>query len=100
MKEHQSDPADLAAATAEEIVAAIAADAERVALFRRRFLLALHDMGWLEIVGRDWVRIGDGGLEFGPVPFGKADRLLRDLEDISRAIVRHHSECAGQIDLF
>ncbi len=100
MKEHQYDPADLATATAEEIVAAIAADAERLALFRRRFLLTLHDMGWLEIVGRDWVRIGDGRLEFGPVAFGRADRLLRDLEDISRVIVRHHSECAGQIDLF
>ena len=100
MKEHQPDPAALVAATAEEIVAAIAPDADRLAAFRRRFLLALHDNGWLDIVGRDWVRIGDNGLEFAPLTFGRADKLLRDIEDTGRNRRRQNATCAGQIDLF
>ncbi|MEI6403504.1 MAG: hypothetical protein WCP59_15100 [Actinomycetota bacterium] len=100
MPEHNADPSTLVAASAEEIVAAIATDAERIAVFRRRFLTALDDMGWLGIVGRDWVAIGDGGLEFNPLSFKQADSLLRDLEDISAAIVRHTATCDGQIELF
>ena len=42
---------DLVVATAEEIVGAIASNAERLAMFRRRFVTALEDSGLLDIVG-------------------------------------------------
>ncbi len=100
MKEHQPDPAALVAATAEEIVAAIAPDADRLAALRRRFVLALHDTGWLDIVGRDWVRIGDDGLEFAPLSFKRADDLLRGIEDVGRDRRRQTTTCVGQLDLF
>ncbi len=74
-----STPDDLVVAAVEEVVAVYAQDAERIAAFRRRFLLALHDMGWLEALGRDWIKIGEGGLEFSPVDFKRADIILRDL---------------------
>lgn len=91
-----STPEDLVAATAEEIVAAHAEDAERIALFRRRFLLALYDMGWLEVIGKDWVRIGRGGLEFGSLDFERADLILRDLEDLGRTRSADPSRRFGQ----
>jgi hypothetical protein len=100
VKEHQPDPAALVAATAEEIVAAIAPDADRLAALRRRFVLALHDTGWLDIVGRDWVRIGDDGLEFAPLSFKRADDLLRGIEDVGRDRRRQTTTCVGQLDLF
>jgi len=74
------DPAALVVAAAEEIVAAIAPEAERLTGFRRRFILTLHDRQLLDVVGRDWVRIGSGCLEFGNLPFHRADELLRRLQ--------------------
>lgn len=92
---------DLVAATAEEIVAAIATDAERLAVFRQRFCRALHDIGWLDVVGHDWVRIGDGGLEFAKLTFKQADNILRDLEDLGRGGVRRGLiRCEGQLAAF
>jgi len=80
-----SRPSDLVAATAEEIVAAIAEDVIRLAMFRRRFLRALDDIGWLTVVGGDWASIGEGGLDFAPLKFKEADAILRDLEDLARS---------------
>lgn len=92
---------DLVAATAEEIVAAIATDAERLAVFRQRFCRALHDIGWLDVVGDGWIRIGDGGLEFTPLTFKRADAILRDLEDLGRGEVRRGLvRCEGQLAAF
>lgn len=92
---------DLVAATAEEIVAAIAIDAERLAMFRQRFCRALHDIGWRDVVGDDWVRIGDGGLEFTSLTFKQADAILRDLEDLGRGGVRRGLiRCEGQLAAF
>ncbi len=99
MNHHTPDPADLVAATAEEIVAAIAEDAERIARFRRRWLLALHDLGWLELVGPDWIRIGQAGLDFGQLSFKAADELLRDLEDYGRRPSPGRVRCRGQLRL-
>ncbi|MEQ1873941.1 MAG: hypothetical protein ABL953_09455 [Ilumatobacteraceae bacterium] len=92
---------DLVAATAEEIVAATATDAERLAVFRRRFCRALHYVGWRDVVGDDWVRIGDDGLEFTPLAFKQADAILRDLEDLGRGGVRRGLiRCEGQLAAF
>jgi hypothetical protein len=93
---------DLVAATAEEIVAAIAADAERLSVFRRRFVRALHDVGWLDIVGAGWALIGEDGLEFTPLDFKKADGLLRTLEDLANGIKPSGviRQCTGQLEAF
>ena len=98
---YEPTPEALVAATAEEIVRAIAADADRLALFRKRFVLALGDIGWLAVVGPEWVRIGTGGLEFGPLTHKQADVLLRDLEDFGRdKEPRMHSIHPDQTRLF
>jgi hypothetical protein len=93
---------DLVAATAEEIVAAIAADAERLSVFRRRFVRALHDVGWLDIVGAGWARIGEDGLEFASLSFKKADGLLRALEDLALDVRPSGAipQCTGQLEAF
>lgn len=85
---YESHPDVLVVATAEEVVAAVAVDAERLAALRRRFVFALHDVGWIDAVGGDWVRIGRGGLEFGALSFKQADLVLCDLEDIGHARTR------------
>ena len=94
-----SNPAALVAATAEEIVAAVAEDAVRVSLLRKRFLRALYDNGWLDVVGTQWVQIGSGGFEFSPLTFAQADHLLRDLEDIGRGRCHPMGGCPGQLTL-
>ena len=96
---NEPNPEALVAATAEDVVAAIAEDAVRVALLRKRFLRALFDNGWLDVVGADWVQIGSGGFEFSPLTFAQADHLLRDLEDIGRGRRHPMSRCPGQLTL-
>ena len=95
----ESNPAALVAATAEEIVAAVAEDAVRVSLLRKRFLRALYDNGWLDVVGTQWVQIGTGGFEFSSLTFAQADHLLRDLEDIGRGRCHPRGGCPGQLTL-
>ena len=48
----------------------------------RRIVRALHGLGLLDVVGRDWVRIGPDGLEFAELTPTQADRLARRLEDL------------------
>jgi hypothetical protein len=93
---HESDPASLVASTAEEIVAAVAADAERLAVFRRRWIVALRDAGILDIVGNEWVRIGRSSIELGELSFDRADDLLRRLEDLGRIPLPRAVSCHGQ----
>lgn len=81
----EQDPASLVAATAEEIVGAVSAEAERLAIFRRRWIAALRDTGLLEVVGGPaWIRIGDASIELADLSFAQADELLRRLEDLGR----------------
>ena len=92
---------DFVVATAEEIVAAVVADAERLAAFRRRWHRALYDLGWLRVTGDDWVRTGTTGLEFGALEFKNADAILRELEDLGRhRPTSRAARCAGQLGLF
>jgi hypothetical protein len=98
MKEPKPE-ALVAAAAAEEVVAAIADDAVRVSLLRKRFLRALYDNGWLDLVGRHWVQIGSGGFEFAPLTFAQADHLLRDLEEIGRERCHPMRGCRVQLSL-
>ncbi len=77
-----TDPDSAVVAGAEQIVEHIALDADRIASRRRRFLLALWDLDLLAIVGRDWVRIGEG-FEFHDLDGRAADRLTSALEDLA-----------------
>jgi hypothetical protein len=97
---YQPDPAALVAATAEEIVSAIAERAQVLAVFRRWMLSALEDIGLLDIIGRDFVRIGVDGLDFGDLEFRRADRLLRALQDLGRLRAAGTPACDGQQGLW
>lgn len=48
----------------------------------RRIVRALHGLGLLDLVGRDWVAITPDGLAFGDLTAAQADRLARLLEDL------------------
>ena len=90
------DPAALVAATAEEIVGAISKEAERLAVFRRRWVAALRDAGLLDVVGPHWVRIGSSSIELSELSFAQADELLRRLEDLGRWTRTRSTSCSGQ----
>lgn len=83
----------------EAIVEAVALDAERLASRRRRLLRALWDLGLLDIVGRDWVRLGDG-FTFADLDPAAADRFTSALEDLAGSgRVTRPTQCAGQLAL-
>jgi hypothetical protein len=91
---------DLVIATAEEIVGAVAACAERTAYLRRRFQLAIYDLGLTEIVGREWAQLDRDGLEFAPLSFTQTDRLVRAFEDLATRIPPEPPMwCPGQLGL-
>lgn len=48
----------------------------------RRIVRTLHGLGLLDVVGRDWVRIGPDGLAFADLSPAQADRLAGRLEDL------------------
>jgi hypothetical protein len=49
----------------------------------------LFDLGLLDIVGPDWVVIGDTGFRFGELSDRASDRLTCALEDIARSGESH-----------
>lgn len=77
-------------------------DALRAASLRRRAVLALYDLGLLDVVGRDWCLVGGaGGLEFAPLVGRSADRLVRALEDLAPHVPSRKVEPGpGQLSLF
>jgi hypothetical protein len=73
--------------SAGEIIAAAFPMAERMRLRRRRLILALGDLGLLELVGgQGFVSIGEGTLEFGDLDDRRSDGLVRRLECLAAAI--------------
>lgn len=56
----------------------------------RRTVRALHGLGLLDIVGRDWVRIGPEGLDFATLTPEQADRLACRLEDLEYEVQPEH----------
>ncbi len=71
----------------ESIVANIADFEARIGPRWRRIVRALHGLGLLDVVGRDWVRITPDGLAFAPLTAEVADRLARRLEDLENGQV-------------
>lgn len=69
------------------IVGDIAEHETRMGPRWRRIVRALHGLGVLDVVGRDWVRIGPDGLDFAPLTPREADRLARRLEDLESEVV-------------
>ncbi|MCD9624233.1 hypothetical protein [Rhabdothermincola salaria] len=71
------------AAAAEGVVREIALREQAIAIRRRRLLLALYDLGVLDLVGRDWVQVVDDGVVFATLSDTQVDRLVCRLEDIA-----------------
>ena len=76
-------------ADAAAIVDGATLHATRFTHRRRRLLRALYDLGLLDIVGRDWVGIGDIGFDFAELSDRASDRLTCALEDIARVWEGH-----------
>lgn len=71
----------------ESIVAGIAGFETVIGPRWRRIVRALHGLGLLDVLGRDWVRITPDGLSFGALSATDADRLARRLEDLENGEV-------------
>jgi len=69
-------------AAIESIIGDIADHEQRIGPRWRRIVRALHGLGLLDVVGRDWVRITPSGLAFAEITAADADRLARRLEDL------------------
>jgi hypothetical protein len=78
----REDAATLADAAA--VIDDAATHVTRLTYRRRRLLRALYDLGLLDIVGRDWVSIGDTGFSFAELSERASDRLTCALEDNAR----------------
>ena len=70
----------------ESIVGDIAEFESRIGPRWRRTVRALHGLGLLDVVGRDWVRITPDGFSFGHLTPAQADRLARRLEDLENGM--------------
>ena len=75
--------ASLFLVTDEELEEEEAQEAERLACRRRRLVLALADLGLLDIVGPAWVRV-DRGFEFLGLDSRTSDRFTCAIEDLAR----------------
>jgi hypothetical protein len=82
---HQDDPspADAIAAEAAQILEAVAVRERHAAFLNKQLRLAFYDLGLLDLVGRDWVRIGADGFEFGPLEDKQVDKVLARLRDLA-----------------
>jgi hypothetical protein len=76
-------------ADAAAIVDETATHTTRLTYRRRRLLRSLFDLGLLDIVGPDWVVIGDTGFGFGELSDRASDQLTCALEDIARLHEAH-----------
>lgn len=85
-----------------EIVDAHAARAVALAARRRRLLLALADLGLLEIVGHHWCTLADDGFEFTTLTNRQTDTLVCALEDLAQRLPEPPAPQPGpgQLDLF
>jgi hypothetical protein len=82
MAENQ-EPEVAAIAAAEAIIGEISQREVQVVPRYRRLIRALHSLGALDLVGRDWLMIGEDGFEFSKITDLQADKLARLLEDLA-----------------
>jgi hypothetical protein len=76
-------------ADAAAIINETATHSTRLTYRRRRLLRSLFDLGLLDIVGPDWVVVGDTGFDFAELSDRASDQLTCALEDIARRYEAH-----------
>ena len=81
MAENQ-EPEAAAIEAAESIIGEITQREVQVVPRYRRLIRALHSLGALQLVGRDWLMIGEDGFEFAAITDLQADKLACLLEDL------------------
>jgi hypothetical protein len=82
MAENQ-EPEAAAIAAAESIISEITHREVQVVPRYRRLIRALHSLGALQLLGRDWLMIGEEGFEFETITDLQADKLACLLEDLA-----------------
>ena len=71
------------AAEAARILEAAAARESRILHLGRRLYLVFHDLGLLDVVGRDWVRPGEESFEFKALDHRTVARFMCRLQEIA-----------------
>lgn len=101
---HRSDDDRTAAraveASAVEILEAVAVVESRRFHLNRMLWLALHDLGLLDVVGRDWITAHEETFSFAELDHRQVRRLVERLQELTRTRTRtpRPTRPAGQME--